>query len=676
MGIDFSSLLNDRQREAIESTDGPLLILAGAGSGKTRVITYRIARLLEKGVPQSEILAVTFTNKAAREMGQRIRSVIPRKLSRLTISTFHSFGAQVLRDKGGILGYRPGFSIYDTQDQVSLLKETARELGMKTDAFDFESLASYFSGIKTGRKKWRQSDKDIRPLYKEYLKGLKLSNAVDFDDLIVLPTGLLGSNPEVRAEYEERYRYVLVDEFQDTSANQYELVRLIAASHGNICVVGDDDQSIYSWRGANFENIRRFETDFPAAREIKLEQNYRSTRTILRAANALISHNQNRKPKELWSGLAEGELLEVAFPEDEAREAELIASRIRAYAIRDSLHFQDFAVLVRANHLTRAIEEVFRKERIPYQISGGTSFFDRQEVRDVLAYLRVIANHDDDTSLLRIVNTPRRGLGRKLLEHSLRLASERSCSLFSALASAAASDGGGMEEKARGLVVEFLELVGRSRERFFSGGRMSDALKTLVDEIDYWGHIVGETKDKEAARWKFGNVESLVSSLAQFEDDPDAVRPDLYDYLRSVSLASRDDLEDRDSGGRVNVMTIHAAKGLEFPVVFVAGVEQGIIPHAKSVEEANADEEEERRLFYVALTRARRRLILTSCASRRRMGKPSPASPSPFLDELPQECLAPQAAEQSLSEEEAARLFADARRRFSGTDAPKVDAPK
>jgi DNA helicase II / ATP-dependent DNA helicase PcrA len=664
MRTDFGSLLNDRQQEAIKATEGPLLILAGAGSGKTRVITYRIAQLLSQGVPQSQILAVTFTNKAAREMAQRVKSVIPKKLTRLTISTFHAFGAQVLREKSTLLGYRPGFSIYDSQDQASLLKESGREMGMKADAFDFAAVASYFSGIKTGRKKWRQSDKDLRPLYKEYQRSLKLANAVDFDDLIVLPIKLLTDSPEVRREYAERYHYVLVDEFQDTSANQYELVKLLAGEHRNICVVGDDDQSIYSWRGANFENITRFEQDFPGGQEIKLEQNYRSTRTILRAANGLIGHNLNRKPKALWSGLPEGDPIELYFPEDEGKEAELIVSRIRTLAIRDSLTFQDFAVLVRANHLTRAIEEVFRKERIPYQISGGTSFFDRQEVRDILAYLKVIANHDDDTSLLRIINTPRRGLGRKLLEHAMQHAADKGCSLFSALTSAAAGEVAGTEEKSRGLIVEFLELIGRSRERLFTSGKIAEGLRALVDEVDYWGHIVGETKDKDAARWKFGNVESLIGSLADFEKDPDAVHPDLYDYLRNVSLASRDDLEERE-GGKVNVMTIHAAKGLEFPVVFVAGVEEGIIPHAKSVEEANADEEEERRLFYVAITRAKKRLFLTSCASRRRMGKPTPSAPSPFIDELPEDCISVQEGEDFASQEEGDRYFQEMRKKFA-----------
>jgi DNA helicase-2/ATP-dependent DNA helicase PcrA len=656
--------LNEYQLAAVQATEGPLLILAGAGSGKTRVITYRIAQLLAKGVPQSEVLAVTFTNKAAREMAQRVKQLIPRKLSRLTISTFHSFGAQILREKGSLLGYRPNLTIYDSQDQVSLMKETAREMAMKTDEYDFAKVAGYLSGIKTGRKAWKASDKALKPLFKEYQKNLKLANAVDFDDLIVLPIKILGESEEARTAYRERFRYILVDEFQDTSANQYELMKLLAEGRGNICVVGDDDQSIYSWRGASFENIVKFERDFPGLRVIKLEQNYRSTRAILRAANGLISHNKNRKPKQLWSGLPEGEPIELSYPDNELEEAEHIADAIRALAIRHSLTYHDFAVLVRANHLTRALEEVFRKESIPYVISGGTGFFERQEVRDVLAYLKVIVNHDDDTSLLRIVNTPRRGLGRKLLEHVMIYAAKQGFSLYSAMSAAVAGKVPAVEEKARGLISEFLQLIEGFRERFFSGDKIAPSLKALVEEIDYWGHLMAETKDKDAARWKLANVESLIGSVADYEEDPDNVSPSIYDYLRNVSLAGRDDLEEKDSSGRVNVMTIHAAKGLEFPVVFVAGVEEGIIPHARSVEEANADEEEERRLFYVAITRAQRRLFLSACSSRRRMGRPCESVPSPFLDEIPPECLSVREQEGDLAAEEAARLFAEARRRF------------
>ena len=668
MRIDFSSLLNDRQRAAVDATDGPLLILAGAGSGKTRVITYRIANLLAQGVPQSEILAVTFTNKAAREMARRVRTVMGKKLPRLTVSTFHAFGVRIIKEYGHLLGYRPNFTIYDAQDQASLLRETARELGIPAETMDFVKTASYLSGIKTGRSRWKSSDKGLRTLYRDYQKSLKLANALDFDDLIVLPTKILTDHEDVRRALHQKYRYILVDEFQDTSAGQYDLLKLLALGHGNVCVVGDDDQSIYSWRGASFANIIRFEQDFRGLITITLDQNYRSTKRILRAANALIGHNKNRKPKELWSGLPEGEPIELSYPENEMEEAEYIADTLRAVCIRDSLTYRDIAVLVRANHLTRAIEEVFRRERIPYRISGGTSFYERQEVRDILAYLRLIANHDDDAALMRIVNTPRRGLGRKLLEKAMILAADGGMSLFSALTAAAQSDGAaGFDARTRGLVAEFLNLVSSFRERFLPGKKMAETARALIEEIDYWGHLVAENKEKDAATWKYRNVESLVGSLAEYEEDPDTIGANLFDYLRRCALNGREDLNDKDQGGDVSVMTIHSAKGLEFPAVFIAGVEEGIIPNARSVEEAE-DEEEERRLFYVAITRARRRLFLTSCSSRRRMGKPSQAFPSPFLDEIPDECLSIPDGKADIPPDEKARLFAEARGKIFKND--------
>jgi DNA helicase-2/ATP-dependent DNA helicase PcrA len=640
--VSFS--LNERQAEAVRATEGALLIVAGAGSGKTRVITCRIAHLLEKGVPQSQILAVTFTNKAAREMAQRVRELVPRKLTGLTISTFHALGARIVREKHDLLGYRAKCSIYDSQDQASLLRDTAREMGPKLEGIDLQAAAQVISAVKTGRAAWTTENRHLKPLFTAYLKSLRLYNALDFDDLIMLPLQLLESNAEIRAEYNQRYRYILVDEFQDTSRPQYQLTKLLAGPEGNVCVVGDDDQSIYSWRGASYENILLFERDFPSARVITLDQNYRSSGTILRTANTLIAVNSQRKSKNLWTGLPEGELVEVHAAETEIDEAEFIVSRIRALRIRESLKFEDFGVLLRANHLTRAIEEVFRKENIPYVVSGGMSFFERQEVRDMLAYLKLAANPDDDMSFLRIVNTPRRGIGRRLVERTAELAAERHCSLFSALAALGHQHGLGIEEKSMSAASEFTGMVEEFRPKFLSGGKgkLSGTLRELVDEIDYFGHLVTENrdaKDRDVVKWKFGNVESLISSVADFEADPDASDPSLFDYLSRVALASRDDLDDRQEGGRVNLMTIHAAKGLEFPVVFLAAVEKDIIPHARSVEESDASVEEERRLFYVAITRARRKLFLSHCATRRRMGKPVDCFPSPFLDELPSACL-------------------------------------
>jgi DNA helicase-2/ATP-dependent DNA helicase PcrA len=676
MTIDIDAQLNERQAEAVRATTGPLLILAGAGSGKTRVVTWRIAYLLAKGVSQSEILAVTFTNKAAREMAQRVKELVSGKLARLTVSTFHAFGARVLREHAGLLGWRPNFTIYDAQDQVQLVKETARELVMASETFDAKKTASIVSSIKTGRLPIRRAPRGIAALYRAYQANRKLYNAVDFDDLIMLPIELLKEHPEVRQAYQERFRYLLVDEFQDTSEAQYELMRLLVGPADNVCVVGDDDQSIYSWRGADYANILRFERDFPGCRLVTLDQNYRSTPTILRAANGLIAHNRDRKGKLLWSGLGDGEAIEVVAAGDEHEEAAFIASTIRMLAVRESVRFHDVGVLVRANHLTRAIEEELLKERIPYRVSGGTGFFDRQEVRDLLAYLRLAANHDDDVSLLRIINTPRRGIGRTALAKAVETAERRRCSLFSAFSMLAETDAG-LEARSREAVAEFLELVAEYRQRFVGRtAKLSQTLRDLVEAVGYWGHLVSEHPDQETARWKFGNVEALAGSLADYEADPDTEKPSLFDWLARVALASRDDLSEEDPSGKVNLMTIHAAKGLEFPVVFVAAVEKDIIPHSRSLAEPDPDSfaspgsvEEERRLFYVAITRARRRLYLSHCAIRRRMGREVECEPSPFLGELPPECLSAPADEEPLSEEQAARMFAEARRRMGGSSA-------
>jgi DNA helicase-2/ATP-dependent DNA helicase PcrA len=658
---DNSRLLNPEQLRAVESLQGPLLILAGAGSGKTRVITYRIARLLARGAAQSSILAVTFTNKAAREMAHRVRELAGKKLHRLNVSTFHAFGVRVLREDGAALGYRPNFSIYDESDRESLVKECARDLGLGRD-LDLYSVAGLFSRFKCRLADWQEETEHLRPLFQEYQARLRLHNAVDFDDLIRLPIELFEGRPEVLARYREAFRHFLVDEFQDTSLQQYRLIRLLAEESRNLCVVGDDDQSIYSWRGANFENLRLFEQDFPEYLEIKLEQNYRSTARILAAANGLIRNNAARKPKTLWSSLGEGEPVTVVLPEDETREGEYIAASIRAAALRRRVPLSQFGVLVRTNSLTRALEEAFVRENLPYAVSGGMSFFQRAEVKDMLAYLRVVANPDDEVSLVRILNTPRRGIGRRTLEAAVETARARSCSLFGALnllAHGEAGPGSPLAEKAREPIGEFLELLEEFRDRFLGGRQMAAALRELVERIDYWAHLVQDNPKGSVARWKLANVDSLVDSLAAYEQDPDNLNPSLYQYLNRVTLISQEDDQDGDASEKVQLMTIHAAKGLEFDTVFVAAVEKDLIPHARAVEEGEANREEERRLFYVALTRARRHLTLSACKARRRRGELREAQPSPFLEELPREMLEfRELEEKTLEPEDAAKLFA------------------
>ncbi len=676
--------LNREQFEAVTTIEGPLLIIAGAGSGKTRVITYRIAHMLDRGIPQSQILALTFTNKAAREMEERVKEKTGRKLQNLTVSTFHAFGVRILRQDIERLGWRSNFSIYDETDRNQLIKETGRELGFTADSLDVYAVGGLFSNIKTGRWTWddpnpkMRGNSQYRQLYQEYQRGLRLYNAVDFDDLITLPIRLFREHPDVLERYRSRYQYIMVDEFQDTSIQQYQMMHLLADR--NVAVVGDDDQSIYSWRGANYENIRMFERDFPDVREIRLEQNYRSTETILAAANGVISHNSNRKDKALWSGNGSGRPIEIYLPENEATEADFIAEAIQGICMAERRSYDDFGVLMRANTQSRAIEEAFLAANIPYTISGGSSFFQRKEIKDVISYLRVCANHDDDINLLRILNTPRRGIGRKTLEILNGLAKEFDCSLWQAISralklAAGGQDGGeeaadgnatllreasdpdfqltaespGEIEEEAGLGIgrktlaeleSFVELISRWRSNLLSGHGLAKKVRDLVQEINYWDYLISEyQKNEKAARFKFLNIESLLQSLESWENAEAANGGDasLFSYLNRITLLSRDDMEDDTLKGKVSLMTIHATKGLEFPVVFIAGAEDGIIPHARSMEEGEENIEEERRLFYVAITRAQHKLFISACRRRKKMQSVVEAEPSRFLDEIPPE---------------------------------------
>ncbi len=635
MTFDYERELNPEQYEAVSSIEGPVLIIAGAGSGKTRVITFRMAYMLDKGIPQSQILALTFTNKAAKEMAERVKELTGKKLQMLTVSTFHAFGVKVLREDIHRLGWRDNFSIYDEVDRTQLIKETGRELGFTAEALDVYKIGALFSQVKTGMKDWGDGANDqYRKLYEEYQSGLKLFNAVDFDDLIVLPIKLFREHPDVLSKYRERYKYIMVDEFQDTSLQQYQFMHFLADR--NVCVVGDDDQSIYSWRGANYENIRTFERDFPGLKEIKLEQNYRSTGTILAAANGVIAHNTNRKEKSLWSGNDSGKPIEIYVPENEADEADFVSDTIQEIRMEEKRSYADFGVLIRANTLSRAVEEAFLEANIPYVMSGGTSFFQRKEIKDVISYLRVIANPDDDINLLRIINTPRRGIGRKTIEEISVVATAQNCSLWTAMNALVAASDTPISEKTKIDLETFINFVTEHRSTMLSGKDLSNKVRKMVDEIDYWSYLVQEyQKNEKAARYKFLNIDSLINSISTWEKDPDNFKKSLYDYLNRITLITRDDMEDEEDKGKVNLMTIHASKGLEFPVVFIIGAEDGIIPHARSMEEGDGNVEEERRLFYVAITRARDKLFISSCQRRRKMGGVVECSPSPFLEEIP-----------------------------------------
>jgi DNA helicase-2/ATP-dependent DNA helicase PcrA len=689
LAIDYKSELNPEQFEAVTTVDGPLLIIAGAGSGKTRVITFRMAYMLDQGVPQHSILALTFTNKAAKEMQERVKEITKRKLRDLTVSTFHSFGVKILRKEIGLLGWRDNFSIYDEADRNQLIKDCAREMGFRMESFDPWKVGQLFSEIRTEVRPWSKADDAYRGLYDEYRRSLRIYNAVDFDDLIVMPIEIFELSPEARQRYRERYRYIMIDEFQDTSLQQYRLMHLIA-SH-NVCVVGDDDQSIYSWRGANYENLMQFEKDYPEVKEIKLERNYRSTSTILAAANAIIANNTNRKEKALWSpnGLG-GAPIELHSPEDEVAEAEFIARKIRTMRSEDHVPYDNFGILIRTNALTRWIEESLLAENVPYKISGGTSFFGRKEIKDVISYLRVIANPDDDVNLIRIINTPRRGIGKTTLEKLGNIAKAQGCSLRTAMelvrsgkpveSFALTADGGeaqagsqafgGLTEKAVADIGVFIELMDRYREEILGKKRFSEKVRKLVDEVDYWAYLIEENKQSDkAAKWKFHNVETFIQMIERWEKDPDNLSPGIYEWLNRISLITRDDGEE-DEGGKVNLMTIHAAKGLEFQVVFIAGCEDGIIPHAKSIEEGEGNLEEERRLFYVAVTRARQKLFITSALRRRKQNQVSDQSPSPFLAEIPDHLVEHHGDEELPTEEEGAAFFGKLNAMF----APPSDA--
>jgi DNA helicase-2/ATP-dependent DNA helicase PcrA len=652
----------------VETIEGPVLIIAGAGSGKTRVITCRIAYMLEKGIPQSAILALTFTNKAAREMESRVKELTGRSLRALTVNTFHAFGVKILRGEIEALGWRKNFSIYDESDKLEAVKEALRECKMYGGGDDsgIKAAGQIFSKIKTGLARWGDgADPALERVFSEYQHSLKVYNAVDFDDLLALPIALFEQFPAALQKYRDRYRYIMVDEFQDTSRIQYRIMKMLAGR--NVCVVGDDDQSIYSWRGANYENITRFEEDFPGLLEIKLEQNYRSTTTILEAANGVISHNTNRKEKRLWTGKSGGRAIEFFSPDNEGAEADFIAEKIRDVKFKEHLRYDDFGILLRANSLMDRIEESLLAENIPYRVSGGTSFFARKEIKDILSYLRLIGNTDDDVNLLRIINTPRRGIGKTMITRISEIAHLNHIPLWDAMQKIRYAQNTLFQETAKTEIDQFLALIETQREEILGKKPLSQKVKNLVDVIDYWSHLVGDnSKNEKVARWKFLNIQKLIQSIETWEKNPDNFDPTLYPYLNRISLLTRDEGDGGQEAGKVSLMTIHASKGLEFPVVFIAGAEDGIIPHERSMEEEAGNIEEERRLFYVAITRAREKLFITSCLRRRRNQSVAERSPSPFLAEIPPELIENAAALSRVEENppDAAEYFAMIKAKF------------
>jgi DNA helicase-2/ATP-dependent DNA helicase PcrA len=683
------STLNAPQREAVTHGSGPILVLAGAGSGKTRVITFRIAALLERGIPPEAIAAVTFTNKAAEEMRERVAHLLgDRKLaSKLTIGTFHALGLWMLKQERKALGYPGGFAIYDQADQLGVVRELLRHHDRGGDRrYDVKAILTRISLAKNGfvaPDRFEVHDGDeydavTAELYPRYQEALRAYAAVDFDDLIVEPVRLLDDHPEVRARWRARFRYVMVDEYQDTNRAQLLLVKHLVADHGNLCVVGDDDQSIYSWRGADPTNILRFAEMFPGAKVVRLEQNYRSTTTILDAANAVIANNAHRHGKTLWSDRGAGDPITHAVAPDVETEAKWVAQELRR--LREAgRRWQDLAVLYRSNIQSKLLEEELRTHDVPYVMYGGQQFFERKEVKDVIAYLRLALNPRDELALRRVLNYPARGIGAATLERCVARAQARHATLWDVLRAVAAPaqqealelpHGAGADDadvwsrpaplpahlrdlddpEVRGgmrrSIADFVGVVSRLGTRLETGGGVVAATRALLDEIALYDDLRAASPSLSAAQRRIDNVEGLLGTLERHQAK-DAGRGALADLLRHLSLQSDGNDVDR-SGDKVVLTTLHGAKGLEFPVVFMVGLEEELLPHARTLQpqatdvvdaDHATDVSEERRLCYVGITRAQRKLYLTRACQRVVRGRPVPRTPSRFLLELPDELL-------------------------------------
>ena len=637
--------LNPAQREAVEKTEGPVLILAGAGSGKTRVLTTRIGHLIEdKGVQPANILAITFTNKAANEMRERVEETLESDASDMWISTFHSCCVRILRKDINRIGYNRSFVIYDSADQVTLVKDCLKELNLNDKVFEPKMIISTISGAKDKLydpkqfKAMHMNDNrmsKIADVYALYQDRLKRNSALDFDDLIFKTVELLKSDKEVLDYYRNRFKYIMVDEYQDTSKAQYELIKILAKEHQNICVVGDDDQSIYGWRGADIRNILEFEKDYDDVHVVKLEQNYRSTQIILDAANTVISNNIERKRKRLWSEKKDGELIKIQVAQDEIEESDFVADMIAKISREQNRSYKDFAVLYRANAQSRSVEDALNRSQIPYNIYGGTKFYERKEIKDLIAYLRVIQNPQDDISIKRIINVPRRGIGLRTIEKIEDRASLKQESIYSVLIDIETNSE--ISTKARNSISEFVDNVIGTLRTMREVYPVSKLIEKVIESIDYYGYIDELYKgDKEEAEERKDNVKEFISVAMEFEQNSE--EKDLETFLTGVALTSESSEEEEID--KVSLMTIHTSKGLEFPVVFIVGMEDGLFPIARAVRSMSDSEiEEERRLCYVGITRAKEILYLTLTQKRTLYGKTNPSIASRFMEELPKECI-------------------------------------
>jgi superfamily I DNA/RNA helicase len=645
------SKLNPPQRDAVTHGGGPLLVLAGAGSGKTRVITFRIAHLIAQGIPPEAIAALTFTNKAAEEMRERVAHLLnSRKVAgRLTMGTFHSLGLAILKAERKALGFPRGFVIYDASDQLGCVREILRRIDAGGRRFDVKAILSRISLAKNAfiapeafsPAPGDEYDDITAEVYPRYQEALRAYAAVDFDDLIVETVRLLDQHDRVRERWADRFRFVMVDEYQDTNRAQLLLVRHLVAAHNNLCVVGDDDQSIYSWRGADPTNILNFEHMFPGAQVVKLEQNYRSTPTILAAANAVIAHNAVRHGKRLWSDLPDGERIIAAVANDPEEEVKFVIGEIERLRSEQGHSYRDMAILYRSNIQTKLLEEELRTHQTPYAMFGGQQFFERKEVKDLIAYLRLALNSRDEIALRRIINYPARGIGATSVQRLASWAQGRHLPLWEALVHVRDIDD--VRPATRDAVDAFAAVIGKLRTSLTGG--VVGATRQLIEDIELDDDLRAASPSITAAQRRLENIESLLRSLERHEQRKPG-RDALIEYLRHLSLNSTDDHGPEQAGDRIVLTTLHGAKGLEFPVVFIIGLEEELLPHARTLmphatdvsdPDHCSDVSEERRLAYVGITRAQQKLYLSRAAFRRARGRSAPRTPSRFLLEIPPE---------------------------------------
>jgi len=670
------STLNPQQREAVQAVSGPVLILAGAGTGKTRVITCRITYLIEQGITPDQILGVTFTNKAAREMQERVRRLIPRTLTRShpsacsnslspetprtetqpTICTFHSLCVRILRQHIEKLGYKRNFVIYDESEQLGAVKKILAQISAKGEKMDPAAVLAVLSKLKNGGSQAGIfGDPSVRALAehvrKRYESSLHACNAVDFDDLILLTLRLFSEHPDALENCRARYRYVMVDEYQDTNASQFQLVHALTREHRNLCVVGDDDQSIYGWRGAEISNLLDMEKHFPDVKVIKLEQNYRSTNTILSAANAIIKNNLSRRGKQLWSEKGAGQKIVLHTFSSDEEEAGAVVEQIEYARLSRRATWAEQAILFRTNIQSRPLETALRQAGVRYHLIGGQSFFDRREVRDFVAYLKMLINPNDDISLLRIANVPARGLSDVTMERLLGASHERNCPVYAVMKNAAVTTT--FQARVRLSIGAFVEFIDRTRRQLSlsepmsspglegnlglslsaSAGMLGSWAGNFLNEIGYFEELRRSEKTPEAADGRLRNLKDLIATLDEMREGTPGER--LEGFLDGIALDTEREEDDQEPGNAVTLITMHSCKGLEFPHVYIVGLEDGLLPHSRSKQEGTLDEE--RRLFYVGVTRAMQTLTITHCSTRKKYGQSIPCHPSPFLKELPAE---------------------------------------